>query len=55
MLFFLVLLATFLPVMAQPPVRGYVQAHQMEILREFVDLPAIPNVASDLNNLRSVQ
>jgi acetylornithine deacetylase/succinyl-diaminopimelate desuccinylase-like protein len=52
MLLFLVLLATFLPVLAQPPVRVYVEAHEPEILREFVDLLAIPNVASDRNNIR---
>jgi acetylornithine deacetylase/succinyl-diaminopimelate desuccinylase-like protein len=52
MLFFLVLLATSLPVLAQQPVRVYVEAHQPEILREFVDLLAIPNVASDRNNIR---
>src|SRR6266404_6729124 len=37
---------------AQPPVRTYVDAHQAEILREFVDLLAIPNVAKDSNNIR---
>nr|MDQ3804126.1 peptidase M20 [Acidobacteriota bacterium] len=33
-------------------VREYVQAHQHEILREFIDLLAIPNVASDRPNIR---
>ncbi len=41
-----------LPAYAQPPVRAYVDAHQPEILREFTELLAIPNVAADQTNLR---
>jgi acetylornithine deacetylase/succinyl-diaminopimelate desuccinylase-like protein len=33
-------------------VREYVSAHRHEILREFMDLLAIPNVASDRQNIR---
>lgn len=47
-----VLTVIFLPAYAQPPVRAYVDSHQPEILREFTELLAIPNVASDRSNLR---
>jgi acetylornithine deacetylase/succinyl-diaminopimelate desuccinylase-like protein len=37
---------------AQGPVREYRRAHEHEILREFMELLAIPNVASDRENIR---
>ena len=51
MLRFLVVAATFMPAFAQPSVRTYVEAHQAEILKEFTELVAIPNVASDRSNI----
>ena len=44
--------AILLPAYAQPRVRTYVDAHQPEILREFMELLAIPNVAADRSNIR---
>ena len=38
--------------MAQATVREYRRAHEHEILREFLDLLSIPNVASDTENIR---
>ncbi|HEV7475795.1 MAG TPA: M20/M25/M40 family metallo-hydrolase [Pyrinomonadaceae bacterium] len=40
------------PALAQSPVRDYRRAHEHEILKEFLDLLAIPNVASDRENIR---
>ena len=39
-------------VFAQGPVREYRRAHEHEILHEFMELLAIPNVASDRENIR---
>jgi acetylornithine deacetylase/succinyl-diaminopimelate desuccinylase-like protein len=39
-------------VLAQGSVRDYRRAHEHEILREFMELLAIPNVASDRENIR---
>jgi acetylornithine deacetylase/succinyl-diaminopimelate desuccinylase-like protein len=33
-------------------VRAYRQAHEREILAEFVELLSLPNIASDLSNIR---
>ncbi len=38
--------------LAQNPIREYRRAHEHEILKEFMDLLAIPNVASDQENIR---
>jgi acetylornithine deacetylase/succinyl-diaminopimelate desuccinylase-like protein len=38
--------------LAQSRVREYRRAHEHEILKEFMDLLAIPNVASDSENIR---
>jgi acetylornithine deacetylase/succinyl-diaminopimelate desuccinylase-like protein len=38
--------------LAQRSVREYRRAHEREILKEFLDLLAIPNVASDRENIR---
>ena len=38
--------------LAQSPVRDYRRAHERQILDEFTRLLAIPNVASDLQNIR---
>ncbi len=38
--------------LAQGPVRDYRRAHEHEILNEFLELLAIPNVASDRENIR---
>ena len=38
--------------LAQGPVREYRRAHEHEILREFMELLAIPNVANDRENIR---
>ena len=38
--------------LADGPVREYRRAHEHEILKEFLDLLAIPNVASDRENIR---
>ena len=40
------------PVLAQGSVRDYRRAHEHEILSEFIELLAIPNVASDRENIR---
>jgi len=37
---------------AQNPIREYRRAHEHAILKEFMDLLAIPNVASDQENIR---
>src|SRR2546426_8296725 len=37
---------------AQSPVRDYRRAHERQILEEFTRLLAIPNVASDRENIR---
>jgi len=37
---------------AQPPMRDYRRAHERQILNEFTRLLAIPNVASDRENIR---
>jgi hypothetical protein len=37
---------------AQSPVRDYRRAHERQILAEFTRLLAIPNVASDSQNIR---
>ena len=34
------------------PVEQFVAAHQQEIVREFVELLSIPNVAADRDNVR---
>jgi acetylornithine deacetylase/succinyl-diaminopimelate desuccinylase-like protein len=36
---------------AQTSVRAYRQSHEVDILKEFVDLLVIPNVATDLQNI----
>ena len=36
----------------QSPVRDYRKAHERELLAEFAELLAIPNVASDRANIR---
>ena len=56
------LAATSIPATAQPPTpppdpavqsaRQYRQAHEAEILRDYAELLAIPNVASDTENIR---
>jgi len=38
--------------LAQNPIREYRKAHEHEILKEFMELLAIPNVASDRVNIR---
>ena len=38
--------------LAQGAVRDYRRAHEHEILKEFIDLLALPNVASDRENIR---
>lgn len=47
-----VLTAFCLSAFAETSVRAYVETHQPEILREFADLVAVPNVASDRANIR---
>lgn len=47
----LCLLATA-PAQTANPVRAYVAAHQRDIIRQFADLLAIPNNASDSTNIR---
>lgn len=50
---FVVTLAFTAPAVAQPPdVERYVREHQAAIVREFMDLVAIPNVRSDLANIK---
>lgn len=48
----LMLLLTHSLAFADGSVREYRRAHEHEILREFLDLLAIPNVASDKENIR---
>src|SRR2546425_11695778 len=43
---------THSPAFAGGPVREYRRAHEHEILREFLKLLAIPNVAADRENIR---
>lgn len=40
------------PALADGPVREYRRAHEHEILKEFMELLAIPNVADDRKNIR---
>jgi acetylornithine deacetylase/succinyl-diaminopimelate desuccinylase-like protein len=47
-----IILATVAGVFGQPPVRDYRRAHERQILDEFTRLLAIPNVASDRQNIR---
>src|SRR5262252_4702543 len=47
---FIILCATLAP--AQSPVRDYRRAHERQIIDEFTQLLAIPNVASDGPNIR---
>src|SRR2546426_10360684 len=42
----------FHPAFAQSSVRDYRRAHERQILDEFTQLVAIPNVASDRSNIR---
>ena len=49
---FLLLAACCFQSAAQTQVRTYVDAHQPEILRELTELLAVPNVASDRENIR---
>lgn len=48
----LVLLLVQSLVMGQGPVREYRRTHEHEILKEFLELLAIPNVANDRENIR---
>jgi acetylornithine deacetylase/succinyl-diaminopimelate desuccinylase-like protein len=49
----LVCLNTFaVPAQQRQPVEQFVAAHQQQIMREFVELLAIPNVAADRANVR---
>jgi acetylornithine deacetylase/succinyl-diaminopimelate desuccinylase-like protein len=48
----LMLVASFTGASAQSPVREYRRAHERQILAEFTRLLAIPNVASDRQNIR---
>ena len=48
----LTLLLAQSPALAQGSVREYRRAHEHEILREFLELLAIPNVANDRENIR---
>src|SRR5438105_2165318 len=49
----LTILVTCFPLaLAQSPVRDYRRAHERQILDEFTRLLAIPNVASDRQNIR---
>jgi acetylornithine deacetylase/succinyl-diaminopimelate desuccinylase-like protein len=48
----LMLAACSFPAAAQTPVRTYVEAHKPQILRELTELLAVPNVASDHENIR---
>ena len=51
--FLVVALAFTVPAFAQQPdVEQYVREHQPAIIREFMDLVAIPNVRSDLANIK---
>src|SRR5438094_9181578 len=47
-----VLGGSFMLTPAQSPVRDYRRAHERQILDEFTHLLAIPNVASDHENIR---
>ncbi|HKR60230.1 MAG TPA: M20/M25/M40 family metallo-hydrolase, partial [Pyrinomonadaceae bacterium] len=48
----LTLLLLHTPVLGDGSVRDYRRAHEHEILKEFMELLAIPNVASDRENIR---
>jgi len=51
--FLIAALALTAPAFAQrPDVERYVREHQPAIIREFMELVAIPNVRSDLVNIR---
>src|SRR5229473_2273481 len=47
-----ILVLSFHGVLAQSPVRDYRRAHERQILDEFTRLLAIPNIASDRQNIR---
>jgi acetylornithine deacetylase/succinyl-diaminopimelate desuccinylase-like protein len=49
---FTILVLSSYPAIAQSRVRDYRQAHERQILAEFTRLLAIPNVASDAQNIR---
>jgi acetylornithine deacetylase/succinyl-diaminopimelate desuccinylase-like protein len=49
---FLTLIASFTCALAQTSVRDYRRSHERPILAEFTQLLAIPNVASDRQNIR---
>lgn len=48
----LTLLLFHVPMLGAGSVRDYRRAHEHEILSEFMELLAIPNVASDRENIR---
>src|SRR6266699_1287749 len=48
----LVIVAAAQAALAQPSIRDYRRAHERQILAEFTRLLAIPNVASDRENIR---
>src|SRR5215510_6179197 len=50
--FLVATLALSAPAVAQPGIDRYVREHQPAIVREFMDLVAIPNVRTDLPNIR---
>src|SRR6185436_19829405 len=52
LLLVLIMLLVQSSAMAQRTVRDYRRAHEHEILDEFLELLAIPNVASDRENIR---
>jgi acetylornithine deacetylase/succinyl-diaminopimelate desuccinylase-like protein len=51
-LFLAILVASVSLAFAQSPVRDYRRAHERQILAEFTRLLAIPNIASDRENIR---
>src|ERR1043166_6603086 len=51
-LWFLILVACYNLAAAQSPVRDYRRAHERQILDEFTRLLALPNIASDRDNIR---
>jgi acetylornithine deacetylase/succinyl-diaminopimelate desuccinylase-like protein len=44
-------LSAYVPAQTRKPAETYVAAHQQEIMREFVELLSIPNVAADRANI----
>ena len=48
----LLAMAAVLPVSAQSTVRAWINGNQAAVLREFAELLSIPNVSSDLKNIR---